>query len=245
MKKIIVLFLVALATQAKSQSLIDSLSSLSFNLEDSVGEKLVDFAMQNASLKVIDKQVEQYKYEVKATRASWLNVASASFNVNEISLKQSSTSVNQNIYYPKYNFNLSVPLGLFFTKGPQIKQSQAKAAEFGERKKVEANKLRESVLKTYQNYILNKYLLALQETVVQDELIAYKQAEGKFKNKELKLEDFTDASKRFSSELVKRVTLMHDVNSSKIELEALIGMSYEDAMKKITVQKSTVSNNKR
>ncbi len=230
MKQLILIVCVFIFQAGKAQSLIDSLSSLQFTMRDSVGQKLADLAMNNPSIKVTDEQIEASKYEWGIQKAGWLNNLNATFNLNEGNLRSSSGPTDVVGFYPRYNFNLSVPIGNFLTRPKQAKKARAQYEETVQLKEVEKNQVREAVLITYQNYQMNRYLLALQEAAIQDEKTIYDLVEQKFKSNTATLEVFTMASKRLNDALGKRVSLMRDVNVSKHQLESLIGMPLEQAM---------------
>ncbi|HEY0356269.1 MAG TPA: TolC family protein [Flavisolibacter sp.] len=232
MKKIFCILLVFYFNGAGAQSLIDSISSLRFTMVDSVGEELVKIAMNNPALKVIDEQIEAGKYEWEIQRAGWLNNFNASFNLNEGNLKSSTTTETIG-FYPRYNFNLSIPLGHFITRGKSAKKARAEYEEVIQRKEVQKANLREAVLVAYQNYQMNRYLLSLQEEVIQDEKTIYDLVQERFKLNTITLEAFAVSSKKYSDALVRRVSLVRDVNVSKYQLESLIGMPLEQALESI------------
>lgn len=240
MKKIIcILFVFTLYSQnTKAQSLIDSLSSLRFTMTDTVGEELVKMAMSNPSIKIIEEQIEAGKLEWGIQKAGWLNNLNASFNLNEGNLRRT-TSPNDFVgFYPRYNFNLSVPLGNFVTKTKQIKKARSQYEQTIAMKEVEQGQIRETVLVTYQTYLMNRYLLALQEATIEDEKTIYDQIEQKFKSNTVTLDAFTAASKRLNDALTRKVSLLRDVNVSKYQLETLIGVPFEKALETIRSRRS-------
>src|SRR5688500_10153396 len=118
MKKIPGLLLLLLITlNVRSQSLVDSLSNSRFTLEDSVGPALVRLAMKNPALTVVDKQIDASKYEWQTSKASWFNNIVANFNLNERNITGGGSDPESNVFYPRYNFSLNLPLGNFITKG--------------------------------------------------------------------------------------------------------------------------------
>lgn len=240
MKKIIcILFIFSLCSQnIKAQSLIDSLTNLRFTMTDTLGEELVKLAMMNPSIKIIDAQIEAGKLEWGIQRAGWLNNINASFNLNEGNLRKT-TSTNDFVgFYPRYNFNFSLPLGNLMTKGKQIKKARSQYEETVAMKEVQQREIKETVLVTYQNYQMNRYLLALQEAAIEDEKTIYDQVEQKFKSNSVSLDAFTLASKRLNDALIRKVSLLRDVNVSKYQLETLIGMPFEQALETIKNKRS-------
>lgn len=235
MKKIVVLLSILVCGKAYSQSIVDSLGNAAFTMTDTIGEKLADLAVTNPNIEMIEKQLKAAKFDVRYAKGTWLNAFTAAFNVNEFSLKQNSSDVNRyNTLYPRYNFGLQVPLGLFFTKGAQVNKAKAVQEEASAKLSAEKLRIRQAVLNAYQEYLLNKYLLAIEESVLQDEQVVYKQAEQKFKDNAIRLEAFTDATRRYNAAVSKRLTLLRDFNNAKTALEIMIGMDLPSAIAQVT-----------
>jgi outer membrane protein TolC len=199
-------------------------------MTDTVGEELVKLAMNNPSIKIIDEQIKAGKLEWGIQKAGWLNNLNASFNLNEGNLRKSISPNDFVGFYPRYNFNLSVPLGNFVTKGKQIKKARSQYDQTIAMKEAEQANIKETVLVVYQNYLMNRYLLALQEATIEDEKTIYEQIEQKFKSNTITLDAFTAASKRLNDALTRKVGLLREVNVSKYQLETLIGMPFEQAL---------------
>lgn len=234
MKKILILMVTCACLQVKAQSLIDSVSRLGFTLEDSTAEKLALLAVsKNPGMKVLDKEIEANLYVWKSKRSGWLSSLTPSFNLNEGNLKRQDSAL-QNLFYPRYNFNLSLPLSTFFVRPKEAKQAKALYEESKYVKDAEIAKLKNQIKAAYQNYLANTYYLALQESLLQDEALLLSQTEDKFKKNQVSLEVFTNATKRYNAELVKKISLVRDVNTSKIELEGLLGMTWEEALAAIS-----------
>lgn len=232
MKKIIVLSLVLIALKGRSQNLNDSLSNVNFELDDSTAARLAELAMSKSlDLKILDKQTEMNLYDLQKAKGNYLNNFTASFNLNEINLKP--RAEQGNVFFPRYNFNLSLPLGTFITKPKDVKIAKARYESSQAARDLEASNLKGQIKTAYETYQMNTYLLTLQETVLQDEFVLMNQVQQKFKDGQVSLEVFTNASKRYNVELVKRVNLLKDVNASKYALETLLGMDLASAYKAI------------
>jgi outer membrane protein TolC len=236
MKKIFGLVFLCFSIAVHSQSLVDSLSNPAFNLEDTIGKSLADMVTQSPEVKMVDKQIEASRFEWKTNKASWLNNINASFNLNERNLTGSSDP-NSNLFYPRYNFNLNIPLGNFITKAAQAKKARAQYEETQFKKEVAVRELRQSILIAYQNYSMAKYLLKLQDIVIQDESRSYDQVESRFKTNAVSIETFTAAAKRKNDALSLRVSMMRNLNVAKYELETIIGMRLETALATIARQR--------
>lgn len=223
-----------MGVQSYGQTLIDSLSSAAFTMDDSLGNKLAELALENPNIKMVEQQLQAAKYNVKFTKGSWLNAFTAAFNVNEISLKQdNSAPLTQNTLYPRYNFSLAVPLGIFFTKTAEVNKAKANQLEQAAKLDMEKERIKQEVKLAYQEYLLTKYLLAIEEEALQDEQIVYRQAEQRFKDNVIKLEAFTDATRKYNAIVGKRLTLMRDYNAARFVMEKLLGMDMNAAMVRV------------
>ena len=127
MKKIMLCVFILASSLVKAQSIVDSISDPSFILRDTVSEKLAEFAVNNYQIMMQKSRVNEMQYEVKKSKAAWLNNIAVTGNLNEANLKSSNTG-GQNVFFPRYNFGLTLPLGTFFTKSNDTKIAKEKYA---------------------------------------------------------------------------------------------------------------------
>ena len=73
--------------------------------------------------------------------------------------------------------------------------------------------------------------MAIQNQVIDDEQANFLQVEEKFKDGTTTLDLYNDASKKYNDEQVKVINLQLQQDLIKLELERLIGMRLEDALK--------------
>ena len=236
MKYIITLLLTGSFLVSNAQSLVDSIGNPGFSLQDSVGEKLAELAVKNRKVIVAEKGMEVAKYEIQKNKAAWLNNVGANFNLNEYNLN-SQVAKDQNLFYPRYNLSLNLPLGFFFTKAKDVKIARGNYERAVAQKEVDLADAKEAIKMQYELYKANKYFLALHETILQDEKVLLQRVEAKFEKNQVGLEVFTEASKRYNAELVKKINLLKDLNNSKYQLEKLIGMNLEEALRQIATPK--------
>lgn len=233
MKKIVLLILLFKISETRAQFNIDSISNMGFIMKDTISDKLADFALgMNPSVQVADKQIEVDLYEWKKAKSSWGSNITASFNLNEGNLRAKDSTL-AGAFFPRYNLNLAIPFSSFTTRPKETKRAKAQYEGSQAEKQVQNNKLRQDIKATYQDYIANRYLLALQEAVLQDESLLLSLNQKKFEANQISLEVFTNSTKRYNLELVKRITLQRDINTSKILLEGLLGASLETALQAI------------
>lgn len=202
------------------------------NAVDSIADELADIALQNPQLTALADQVKASEYSWKASKYDLLDNISVAGNLNEFSIKGSNPN-GRNFYYPRYNVGVRATLGQFFSTGKTQKANFYKYQSDVERLKDARQNIKAQVKTAYQNYALTQKLLAFQEEVLQDGLIAINKAEEKFKNGELSLELYTDASRKYNSDLVRKATLERDLRVQQATLEDLIGMTLDDAFRQI------------
>jgi hypothetical protein len=100
-------------------------------------------------------------------------------------------------------------------------------------KQIEVEDMKQAIKIQYEVYLANKYFLALHETLLQDQKILLDKVEVSFENNQVDLDAFSTATKAFNEVLVKKITLIKDLNASKYQLENLLGMKLEAAYRKI------------
>lgn len=232
MRLILLLIFFFSLTRVGAQSLLDSVGNPGFNLQDTISDKLAELAVSNRNVIVEKRDLDVKKYEMKKNKAAWLNNIGANFNLNEANIKSSSTN-NANLFFPRYNLSMNLPLGYFFTKARDVQISKANIELKKAEVDVRIHEIRQAIKLQYQAYRANMFLLGLHEAILQDELVIWKKTEAKFAKNEVTLESLSDASKRYQAELVKKINLLKDLNTSRYMLESLLGMTLEEALVKI------------
>jgi outer membrane protein TolC len=223
-----------LFVKGHSQSLLDSIGSTDFMIQETIAEKLADLAVTSNRVKVAEKNMEVLTSEIKKSQASWLNVFSGSYNHVLYNLNNPFKS-QASQFFPKYNAGVNIPLDFFFTQMSNNKIARVNYEKSVFLKDQEISDMRKLIKIQCQTYQANLYLLSLQESMLQDEKILLDNVSNLFDNNQANLQAFTDATRRYNMELVKKINLIKEVNSSKFELEALLGMKLSEALRKIRV----------
>jgi hypothetical protein len=116
MKRILFLFIVmALLTRAHGQIPPPPSRAVAF---DTVAEGLVLIAMTHPSMTADSDLADFYRWTYKKSRTMWLNNIIVQGNLNEFTIKEglgssSSGTLSQSTQYPRYNFGVAIPFGLF------------------------------------------------------------------------------------------------------------------------------------
>ncbi|MFT4847507.1 MAG: outer membrane protein TolC [Sediminicola sp.] len=189
-------------------------------------EKLVRLAWNNnPQNSIIKKDREIAEYEKSMATWSWLNQIRITGNLNELSINQ---NLESNILFPRYNFGLTIPLGIFIDNPKTVAIANAEV----EKASLEINSqklfVRNQVLKAYQIYLMNEKIFKLRSDITEDEYANFLSIEEKFEKGEVSLEDYKAASKGYNLELENRITAKNKYEISKLDLELLLGMPLEE-----------------
>lgn len=210
---------------AQSDAMAQSvLEKKSVQRDTATENKLVALALKGPAASALVHQEKIAKYQVKVAKNSWFNLLSVSTNYNDRSLKPLD---NQTYVYPKYFFGLTVPVGMFFTKGPEIKIARENEKIAINNRQANQNTVKVEVLTKYKQYQALTDLLVLQEDVVAEVSAVYTQMEKKFSDGTVSLEVYNAASKRYNEEMAKRINLNLERDIVQLELEKLIGVPLE------------------
>ncbi len=200
----------------------------SISASNKIGEKLVALALNNPDIDIAKLQVGIAKNQLTRTKGDWLNTIGITGNLNQFSIDPAYK--NYSLYFPKYNFGVSLPLGIFVSQPNNVKiaRKNIQIAQASEKSKQGA--IREQVLSLYQDYLMYTQQLVIQTQVAENEYTFYKQAEQKFKNGEIPIADYTNAAKSYNTELTQKIKVQHDLNIARLQLEQLIGTSLDDVL---------------
>lgn len=190
--------------------------------------KLVELALNNPDMRVHDLKKLAAKYEANRAKAEWLNHFVASGNLNEFTIKNG----NNNTFFPRYNFGVSVPLGNFIGIPNAVKMAKTNGKIAEEQKKSDALELKAMVLEAYEEYAANKQLLELQLPLLEDALNTFRQTEEQFSNGAagVTVENYNATYRQYNTEMVRKVELERNLRKSKITLEGMIGMTLEEVL---------------
>ena len=214
----------------------DSLPSIrrsQYNADSLIQEKLVMLALQGPQFQITKHQIKVSQYQLSNTKKSWLNLLSLSANFNDQTFaKTPEVAVgNTEVVYPKYFFGLTVPLGVIFSLGSDIKGSKENVEVALSNQEQTARKIRADVISKYKQYRNFAQLIGLQTIIVDDEQAAIAAAEKKFKDGSITFEQYNQLSKAYNNDLAQKLNLELAQDMAKLELEAMIGTNLEKVIK--------------
>lgn len=198
----------------------------------SIEDKLLELAMKNPSSEILQHQTNIARYQVKTAKNSWFNLLSVSANYNDQTFKSPDNSQGQTYVYPKYFFGINLPVGLFFTKGAEIKIARENQKIALNNQAANTSNVKVNVLTKYKQYLALTELLVLQEDVVAEVSAVYTDIEKKFSVGTASLDLWNSASKRFNEEKSKRINLKLERDIVQLDIEKMIGVPLESVIKR-------------
>jgi outer membrane protein TolC len=203
---------------------------------DTLVEALIALAMKNPQIASADNIAKQFKYNYRRTRSQWLDNIVLTGNLNEFSIEQNGNDVDplkQSTQYPRWNVGVRLPVGLFFNNGKESKAMMYKYKSTENDAEAIKLTIRKQVTVVYEDYKMNKELIALEQETLQDAKFLFTKTEEKFQKGEVSLELYTTAGRLYNAERAKVINLDRNFNISKAQLEELIGMDLDLAIKQI------------
>jgi len=198
------------------------------NINDDIREKLVQLAWKNHPMnQLIIKDYEIAKITLTQTRWSWLDQFGVQGNINEFTINP---NPDINLFYPRYNFGVTIPLGILVTLPTSTKVANKELEKADLEIKQQMLITRNQVLKAYQNYLMYEQIYTLRSNIAEEEYANFLIIEEEFENGEVTLEKYREANNGYILELEKRINAKNQLENAKLDLEMLIGVKFEDVI---------------
>jgi outer membrane protein TolC len=215
----------------QQQNQVGMIQGIYIPQDDPVAKQLVLLALENAEAKTADLQVEAANEQLKLAKTEWWNNVALSGNINEYSISPPKNLTN--IYYPRYNFGGTIPLGIFTTHAHKVRLAR-KELEIAHMAKItKYEEIKTEVLTRYQDYLMYKQQINIETTVVENLYNNYLQAEQKFRNGQINVEEYNSALQAYNEEMSKKLAIQRDFNVSRLEIEKLIGVPLENVLRSV------------
>ncbi|HLX93372.1 MAG TPA: TolC family protein [Puia sp.] len=194
-----------------------------------VRERLVQLALQNPLYEIADHHVTIAEYNIRLAKTSWLAQIIVAGNLNEFSIDPKAAGT-ASVYYPRYNFGISIPLDIFSRSANNTKIAYEKYMIAQAERNDRFRMIKAEILTRYEDYVLSKQKLQFQYQITKNAFEAYSKAEIDFKNNLIKIEDLNAFNSKYIDEQIKRLELQRNYNMSKIEIEKLIVVKLDDVI---------------
>lgn len=200
--------------------------------QDSVIEnRLVELALKQPKFAEAESQRKIIDYQLEKQRKAWLNLLSLSLNYNDQTFAGKPTNTQTAYVYPKYFFGVTVPLGLIFSGGTDVKATKESGLIVRDQELELQQTIRANVLSDYKQYKTFEKLLAIQNQVNDDAQAGFLQVQQKFSDGTATLEAYNEASAKYNDEVVKTINLQLQHDLMKLDIEKFIGRRMEDIFK--------------
>ncbi|HEU4471290.1 MAG TPA: TolC family protein [Flavisolibacter sp.] len=208
-------------TTLRSKPIIDTIDTL-------IENRLVALAMTSPVYDASMHRIKINELELKKAKNSWMNLLTISTNYNDQSF-----APTQTVVYPKYFFGLTIPLGVIFSQGNQVKTARAAVALSKDQQEELARDIKADVLAKYRQYKLYNALIEVQSELINDVLAHAMQAEDDFKKGKIGVEAYITSLKSKNEELVKNMNLKYQQDVVKLEIEKIIGVPLESVLQPV------------
>lgn len=195
-------------------------------------ERLVQLAWRNnPASKIAAEEVVLNHEELRIKRAEWSSMLGVTGNLNEFNVRDitETNSDNGNLFFPRYNFFIQLPLSLL-VENPHEKRAAISRVRVSEQKvnllKLE---LRTRVLKLYSEYKKMELIWIIKKQSMADEESNYLLIEQKFKNGDTSVEEYMRAQRGRNDIKIQLAIAENDFQKARLDLEEVIGIPIQDA----------------
>ncbi len=189
-------------------------------------EYLVQLAWLNSPESAIAQdEVKVAQDEAKNTRKEWMRDVQATFNLNEANLR--GVDSLGNVFFPRYNFGVSVNLFNIVSQGNKnkISKREIKIAEH----KVNQRKLaiRAETLSRYASFKLAREIVKTRTLMEQEVYTNFVLVQQLYKTDEKTFEEYIASSSAYYQAQEARMKAENDVLLAKYQIEEIIGLKWE------------------
>jgi outer membrane protein TolC len=203
----------------------DNVKSLSYQ------EKLIQLAWANNPVRRIYEIDEEIaKMDLKNAKNAWFDILSVNANLNEFTINELTGNTKEetsNLFFPRYNVNLRVPLSSFSKNAHAKRTAEQEQLKATEEKKLGMLQLRAKVLILYKEFLKDQEILRIRTSFEEDEKANFNDIEEGFRNGDATFDEYSDAQKNLYAQRIEKAQAENNYQKIKIMLEEMIGMPLE------------------
>jgi len=195
---------------------------------------LVQLAWTNSpQTKILKSEEEIAELDVDLTKRDWMKNLQVQWNLNEISLSNIIYDFDDPLFValPIWNITATADLNTVWNRKKRIQSSKQKLEITKQSANMLKMQVRANVLQRYYDYLLAIDILKVRTEAEQDASENYSLLNALFKEDKVEYEDLSRASLTYTNSKEARINAEMDINLTRIALEELIGVKYEDAEK--------------
>lgn len=236
-----ILLCASTVTRGQSTLSVDSIlyrTKQNDTLDKALENKLVELALKGPVYMSALQQNKYNEYELKKVKNSWLNLLSISTNYNDQTL---ASSGNNTFVYPKYFFGITIPLGIIFSQGTQVKSAKAAVSFSKYQLEIIGRNLKMDILGKYRKFRNYNTLIEIQSELINDVIANASDIEEGFKNGTKTVDDYIRTQKSKNDELARLMNLRLEQYLIKLEIEQVIGITLEEAVNQLKEPEAATS----
>jgi len=214
--------------------------------DTAVENRLVELALKGPEYDASVHQGRIAELELKRAKSTWLNLLTISTNYNDQSFaKPVSTSGQATYVYPKYFFGITIPLGIFFSQGNQVKTARESIANSKDQQEILARTLKMQVLEKYKQYKFFAAQIEMENELSNDVIVNATQAEQNFRQGKITVDAYILAQRAKNEEVVKILNLQLQQDLIRLDIERMIGVSLDSVLRPYATAPASDNKNKR
>jgi outer membrane protein TolC len=194
-------------------------------------DKLVQEALKNHPINrisALETQVAQH--ESKVVGAEWSTLVGANGNLNEFTIQDlnGSSSTTGNLFFPRYNVYVRLPLSILVESPKRKKVANSKVELSRGKADLAKLELKADVLRLYSDYSKNQevYIL-LNGALIQFEQ-NFKEEERKFKSGDITFNQYSTVLQSLNNQRILVLNARNEMNKSRLSLEELVGVRLDE-----------------
>jgi len=208
---------------------------LNFGVADvsdtAVENRLVELALKGPEYDASVHQGRIAQLELKRAKNMWLNLLSISTNYNDQSFAKPVSNGQATYVYPKYFFGITIPLGIFFSQGNQVKSARESIANGKDQQEMLARSLKQQVLTKYKQFKFYGTQIEMENELSNDVLVSATQAEQNFRQGKITVDTYILAQRAKNEEMVKIMNLQLQQDLIRLDIERMIGVSLDSVLR--------------
>ena len=227
---IIVLLFTATVSVAQVKDSSISATTVVLQADTAIENKLVELALKSPFYTASMHQININELQLKSTKNSWLNLLSLSTTINDQTLKKPEPGVGNTYVYPKYNVGVTIPLGIIFSQGNNVKSARETLALTKDNQEQLARTIKATILAKYREYRNYERMLYIQSELVTSVVAAADQAEDEWDKGKIAKDVYLTVMKTKNEELSKSINLNYSKYQVQLEIEKIIGVPLESVL---------------
>jgi len=199
--------------------------------DTAIENRLVELALKGPEYDASVHQGRIAELELKRAKSTWLNLLTISTNYNDQSFAKPVANGAATYVYPKYFFGITIPLGIFFSQGNQVKTARESIANSKDQQEILARTLKMQVLTKYKQYKFYAAQIEMENELSNDVLVTATQAEQNFRQGKITVDTYILAQRAKNEEMVKIMNLQLQQDLVRLDIERMIGVSLDSVLR--------------